>query len=1018
MLLTRFSLSKILITFPLDFNLKEAMMHTLIAYRLICLVTTLLLFGGTFAYSGELPTVPILRIDPGEHTAPIKGIATDSAGRYLVTASEDKTVHVWDLLDGRLLNTLRIPIDSGSEGKLGAVSLSPDGQTVALSGFTQVGEKGVSIFLFNRANGKLLRRINGLPDVVLDLAFSPDNHYLAVTLFEKNGLRLYSTFDGRLLADDRNYDDSSYSVHFRPKYKNDTTLTTQLVTTSWDGLLRLYSYEDQKLTLLAKRAAPGGRHPYTARFSPDGNRIAVGFEDKTAVNVLKTTDLALDYAPVTVGVINEFSSVVWSQDGASLLAGGLARKQFDGHLQTYIRRWTNAGKGAPIDWPVTYDTIMGLLSLPNGNVVFASQDPAWGLVNTEGKRTLYHAPAIASLRGNTEGFNLSADGTKVLFTYEASGKSPAVFDVLARSFLHPETAGLIPPTMTASGLNITGLESIAPKLNGNPLKMIQDDTAHSLAILPRGDAFALGTRWAVILFDLNRRIYWGIAAPGTVWAVNASQDGRFVVAAYGDGTIRWHRVKDGVEQLAFFPHADKKRWIMWTPEGYYDASPGGEDLIGWHLNQGKDKEARFIPSGQLYDVFFRPDIVQAKFRGDDISSLITLTATQALKYPPPILSFTKVPSTTKNNTEKVCYKAVATGGGIGEVRLFQNGKLIKSDGFYRESVAKVDTSIKLAAMDSATVTRALKLTKTAQKAEPPMVSNSKGNEYSECQEIETIPGDNEISVAAFNANNTVQSSLETMHFTANRKAEEPHLYVLGIGINKYTAAENNLSYAVKDATDFRSMIQDKAKGLYQAKNIHIEGLNNAAATKAGIQKAIAAISAKVKPWDSFILFVASHGYLQDNQYYIVTADFDGAVNTDKMISSNEIVGMSKNIKSLSQLLIFDTCHAGGVDNIIGGLYDARMSVMAKKMGLHIYASAGGTQTALDGYKGNGLFTHALLKSMKAGNTTDSNKDKEVSVAELGEQAKQETMTISKTLGFPQSPNIINFGKDNALFKVR
>jgi formylglycine-generating enzyme required for sulfatase activity len=205
--------------------------------------------------------------------------------------------------------------------------------------------------------------------------------------------------------------------------------------------------------------------------------------------------------------------------------------------------------------------------------------------------------------------------------------------------------------------------------------------------------------------------------------------------------------------------------------------------------------------------------------------------------------------------------------------------------------------------------------------------------------------------------------------------------------------------------------------LFNAQHIHIEGLSDAQASKVGIQKAIAAISAKVKPWDSFILFVASHGFLQDNQYYIVTADFDGVIDTTKMISSNEIVGMSKNIKSLSQLLIFDTCHAGGVDNIIGGLYDARMSVMAKKMGLHIYASAGSKQTALDGYKGNGLFTHALLKSIAAGSTTDSNHDNEISVAELGEQARQETLAISTTLGFAQSPNIINFGKDNALFRL-
>jgi WD40 repeat protein len=972
----------------------------------------LLLYNPNLALSGEPPSEPILRIDPAEHTAAIMRIATDQAGRWLVTVSHDKTARVWDMTNGHLLNTLRIPISRGFEGQLNAVALSPDGQIVALGGAAIADELGNSIYIFDRATGHMLRRLVGsLPNVIFHLAFSPDGKSLAVTLADNSGLRLFSVADGHLIAEDRDYGAASYSVHFSTNGK--------IVTSSLDGLLRLYLFDGEMLLRIAKRATPSGKLPFAARFSPDNSRIAVGFHDTPSVYVLKTNGLSLDYASDTNGVNAGLFSVAWSQNGEFLNAAGQMTKLSDGYMQNTIRRWSRAGKVLAMDFTSgETNSIMDLLQLPKGNIAFASGS-SWGVFNQSGQRTLFHTPVMADFRDNHQGFTISDDGTRVRFGYKIFGQSPAVFDSLSRAFLPDDTKGLNTLTLAAPGLNVTDWKyTKVPKLNGIPLKLEQYETSRSLAILQNGTGFVLGTEWMLRTFDHNGNQRWEQNAPSAVWAVNASQDGRWVVAAYGDGTIRWHRASDGVEQLAFFPHADKKRWILWTPEGYYDASPGGEDLIGWHLNQGKDKEARFIPSGQLYDVFFRPDIVQAKIRGDDISGLITITAAQALKYPPPILSFTKVPATTMNNMEKVCYKAVATGGGIGEVRLFQNGKLIKSDGFYREGVAKIDTSIKLAAMDSATVTRALKLTKTAQKAEPPMVSNSKGNEYSECQDIETIPGDNEISVAAFNANNTVQSKLETASFTANRKAEEPHLYVLGIGIDKYAAAENNLSYAVKDATDFRSMIQDKATGLYQAKNIHIEGLNDAAATKAGIQKAIAAIATKVKPWDSFILFVASHGYLQDNQYYIVTADFDGAVNTDKMISSNEIVGMSKNIKSLSQLLIFDTCHAGGVDNIIGGLYDARMSVMAKKMGLHIYASAGGTQTALDGYKGNGLFTHALLKSMKAGNTTDTNHDKEVSVAELGEQAKQETMTISKTLGFPQSPNIINFGKDNALFKVR
>jgi WD40 repeat protein len=47
------------------------------------------------------------------HTAPIRRIATDAAGRLAVTASDDKTARVWDVASGRLLQTLRIPVDQG-----------------------------------------------------------------------------------------------------------------------------------------------------------------------------------------------------------------------------------------------------------------------------------------------------------------------------------------------------------------------------------------------------------------------------------------------------------------------------------------------------------------------------------------------------------------------------------------------------------------------------------------------------------------------------------------------------------------------------------------------------------------------------------------------------------------------------------------------------------------------------------------------------------------------------------------
>lgn len=55
--------------------------------------------------------------------------------------------------------------------------------------------------------------------------------------------------------------------------------------------------------------------------------------------------------------------------------------------------------------------------------------------------------------------------------------------------------------------------------------------------------------------------------------MNVTPDGRLVVAAYDDGTIRWHRMSDGQELLAAFVHKDDRRWVAWTPSGYYMASP-------------------------------------------------------------------------------------------------------------------------------------------------------------------------------------------------------------------------------------------------------------------------------------------------------------------------------------------------------------------------------------------------------------------------------------------------------------
>ena len=98
------------------------------------------------ALAADPTSVPLLRLETGMHTAMIRRIATDAAGRYAVSASDDKTARVWELATGRLVQVLRPPQDVGDEGKLYAVALSPDGTTVAAAGWTDgTGPAGLDL---------------------------------------------------------------------------------------------------------------------------------------------------------------------------------------------------------------------------------------------------------------------------------------------------------------------------------------------------------------------------------------------------------------------------------------------------------------------------------------------------------------------------------------------------------------------------------------------------------------------------------------------------------------------------------------------------------------------------------------------------------------------------------------------------------------------------------------------------------------------------------------------------------
>jgi hypothetical protein len=119
-----------------------------------------------------------------------------------------------------------------------------------------------------------------------------------------------------------------------------------------------------------------------------------------------------------------------------------------------------------------------------------------------------------------------------------------------------------------------------------------------LAINPDRDRFVLGAQSSLQAFKANGERLWQRPVPGEAYAVNITGDGRLAVAAYGDGTIRWHRMDDGRELLALMVLADKTNWVAWTPEGFYGATPGAFSVLRWQVNQEFDA-AETVPASSI-----------------------------------------------------------------------------------------------------------------------------------------------------------------------------------------------------------------------------------------------------------------------------------------------------------------------------------------------------------------------------------------------------------------------------------
>ena len=484
-------------------------------------------------------------------------------------------------------------------------------------------------------------------------------------------------------------------------------------------------------------------------------------------------------------------------------------------------------------------------------------------------------------------------------------------------------------------------------------------------MMPR-DRVVVGSSYGLALFDARsgKAIRWYLGHTSIVYAVAPSPNGRFLLSGSNDQTVRvWVPERDEPLLSMFFAGDD---WIAWTPEGYYAASPGGEQLVGWQVNNGPAAMASCYPASQFRKTLYRPDVIKRLLDAGSLRKALAeadvaagkgTQQTEVAQILPPKIAITSPASAKVQLTAKALeVEAVAQSVGTNPV-----------------------TALRLL-LDDRPAPEGLRTFRE------PVLGEARGN-----WTVEVPPGTHRLAVEASSAVcKAVSDPVEVIGAggdadPAVAKASGT-LYVLAIGINDYPDKRLKLDCAAPDAQALRQAFLTHSRRLFPG-GIEDRLLLNDQATRANILEGLQWLAGKVKAGDVAVVFYAGHGDSKiEGQFYLVPIDANL-----RNLSATGISGeaLKKAIGELpcTTMLILDACDSGGFDDkkkkrktrALPTSTDAVMRELVYDSGLVVMCGAAKEQEAAE-ENGHGFFTQAFTEGM--GGKGDFNKDGLVELYEL------------------------------------
>lgn len=962
------------------------MMAASVLLRLALRAAAVMVLAFVFAATGFVPlraqeAVDFhLDLDTGGHRAFVKDIAFTPDGQFLVSASDDKTIRVWDWQSGVSLRTIRGQIGPGQEGKVFAVDISPDGTTIAAAGWfgPSAGDRPPygDVRLFDLRSGRLVAVLEGNPWVVYDVAFSPDGSRIAaagqegfVYLWRKDEAGAWQP-ETRLDGDSLRIEKIAFAAG-----------GARLVAVTADYGIRLWDASTWEAVDMPDAGMLEDVPLRALAVSADGALFATGADDGQ-VHVWRADDGSLVETVPPRGFA--VGALAFAEAGRALVIS--CGYRCEGRFEQGLWR---LGEGEGAAYPGHDDTVWASATSPDGLLVATAggsrkEIRVWNPAKGE---------TVAELKGlgsPVMAVGVTPDGSGIAWgdadpcpdLAACPDRQGALSNVMplpteGRFFERPratqEVEGFLRAVHALDGWSLRATASEGSAVpndvlevgrDGEPVGRIANDAAsgflHSaFTLLSDGRHLVTGgSDGTLTIYDRESGVYVTTlddSHTGEIHAMAEAPQAGLLVTGSDDQTLKlWNLKTRKLVATMFFANGD---FIIWVPQGYYYSSPDGDALVGWHVNQGPASEARFVRARQLKQYLFSPEIVRrALILADAEAAVRELRGVDTeldrlLGRKPPEFQVRVVEAETPREgfVSVEITGAAEAGASVAEFTVLANDRRI--DGFE---------------------TRAA----------------SGGDEDRIVIEVPVRPGENEISIAGLNEfGYLTERSVKAIGRMRDSDRAAGTLYVVAIGVEDYPHLPQacggrscNLSFPVDDAAEFVRLVDQRTRPLYrEMKTLIFANADALAETRAARETSLFAnvmepesdlildeiedFLAQAGPDDTTIIFVAGHGINIDEDYYFIPTD--GRQREPDRWQRSSLVGWETIQRAVERakgrrLMLVDTCHAANS-------FNPRLEKDAEDARIIVFSATAANNTAAELPElGHGVFTYSLLQGMKGG----------------------------------------------------